>query len=173
MPKLLKIENAERIKAEIQSHFSVNEDARFVRRLDIILLLCNKQSVSNIVDLFGINATTIQRWVGRLNEFGFEGLRDKPGRGRRSLLSEADQTKLKKDIEKSPKDFGYDQARWDGKLLSHHIKKDYNVEIKVRQCQNLFKQLGFSLQRPRKMPDGGDPEKQEAFKKNSKGPPAQ
>jgi len=173
MPKLLKIENAERIKAEIQSHFSVNEDARFVRRLDIILLLCNKHSVSNIVDLFGINATTIQRWVGRLNEFGFEGLRDKPGRGRRSLLSEADQTKLKKDIEKSPKDFGYDQARWDGKLLSHHIKKDYNVEIKVRQCQNLFKQLGFSLQRPRKMPDGGDPEKQEAFKKNSKGPPAQ
>lgn len=168
MPKLLKIENIERIKAEIQSHFSVNEDARFVRRLDIILLLCNKQSVSNIVDLFGINATTIQRWVGRLNKFGFEGLRDKPGRGRRSLLSEADQTKLKKDIEKPPKDFGYDQARWDGKLLSHHIKKDYNVEIKVRQCQNLFKQLGFSLQRPRKMPDGGDPEKQAAFKKNSK-----
>ena len=110
MPKLLKIENIERIKAEIQSHFSVNEDARFVRRLDIILLLCNKQSVSNIVDLFGINATTIQRWVRRLNKFGFEGLRDKPGRGRRSLLSEDDQAKLKKDIEKPPKDFGYDQA---------------------------------------------------------------
>ncbi|RJP93605.1 MAG: helix-turn-helix domain-containing protein [Desulfobacteraceae bacterium] len=71
--------------------------------MDIILLLCNKQSVSNIVDLFGINATTIQRWVGRLNKFGFEGLRDKPGRGRRSLLSEADQTKLKKNIENRPK----------------------------------------------------------------------
>jgi transposase len=30
----------------------------------------------------------------------------------------------------------------------------------------LFKQLGFTLQRPRKMPVGADPEKQEAFKKN-------
>ncbi|RJP93606.1 MAG: winged helix-turn-helix domain-containing protein [Desulfobacteraceae bacterium] len=50
--------------------------------------------------------------------------------------------------------------------MSHHIKKDYNFEIKVRQCQNLlFKQLGFSLQRPREMPNGGDPEKQAAFKK--------
>ena len=172
MPKILKIKDVEKIKDEIQNHFSVDEDARFVRRLDVVLLLCNEQSISKVADLFEINATTIQRWIQRLNEFGFEGLRDKPGRGRRSLLSEADQAELKKDIEKPPNDLGYQQARWDGKLLSHHIKRDYNVEIKVRQCQNLFKKLGFSLQRPRKMPDGGDPEKQEAFKKNSNRPVA-
>jgi transposase len=168
MPKVLKIKDVEEIKAEIQNHFSVDEDARFVRRLDVALLLCNKHSINNVADLFDINPTTIQRWVRRLNEFGFEGLRDKPGRGRRSLLSEADRIRLKKDIEKPPKDFGYQQGRWDGKLLSHHLKNSYSVELKVRQCQILFKKLGFSLQRPRKMPDGGDPEKQEAFKKNSK-----
>ncbi|MGB9498513.1 MAG: helix-turn-helix domain-containing protein [Dissulfuribacterales bacterium] len=47
--------------------------------------------MSKVADIFEINATTIQRWVRRLNKFGFEGLRDKTGRGRRSLLSEADQ----------------------------------------------------------------------------------
>ncbi len=81
-------------------------------------------------------------------------------------INDADRLKLKSDLEKSPKDLGYDQARWDGKLLSHHLKVQYSVELRVRQCQNLFKQLGFSLQRPRKMPAGADPEKQEAFKKN-------
>ena len=61
MPKILKIKDVEKIKAEIQSHFSVDEDARFVRRLDVVLLLCNEQSISKVADLFEINATTAQR----------------------------------------------------------------------------------------------------------------
>jgi hypothetical protein len=42
MPKLLGIKNVEQIKKEITNFFSVNEDARFVRRLDIIALICNE-----------------------------------------------------------------------------------------------------------------------------------
>lgn len=168
MPKVLQIKELEKVKAEIQNYFTVNEDARFVRRLDVIALICNGHAINYVAGLFGINPTTVQRWIHRLNESGFQGLQDKPGRGRRSQLNDADRLKLKSDLEKYPKDLGYDQARWDGKLLSYHLKVKYGVELKVRQCQNLFKQLGFSLQRPRKMPTGADPEKQEAFKKNGR-----
>jgi len=168
MPKLLQIKNVEQIKKEINNFFSVNEDARFVRRLDIIALICDQHPINYVANLFGVNPTTVQRWVHRLNESGFEGLKDKAGRGRRSQLSESDRRQLKAEIESSPDSFGYQQSRWDGKLLSHHLKLHYDIQLKVRQCQNLFKQLGFSLQRPRKMPVGADPEKREAFKKNSK-----
>ena len=168
MPKILQIKDAEKVSAEIQNYFAVNEDARFVRRLDVIALICDGHALSYVAGLFGINSTTVQRWIHRLNELGFQGLRDKPGRGRRSQLNDDDRLRLKSNLEKSPKDLGYDQARWDGKLLSHHLKVQYGVQLKVRQCQNLFKQLGFSLQRPRKMPVGADPEKQDAFKKNSR-----
>jgi len=168
MPKVIEIKNVEQIKKEISNFFSVNEDARFVRRLDIIALICDKHPINYVADLFGINPTTVQRWVHRLNESGFAGLKDKPGRGRRPQLSESDRRQLRNEIESSPSTFGYQQSRWDGKLLSHHLRLHYGIELKVRQCQNLFKQLGFSLQRPRKMPVGADPEKREAFKKNSK-----
>jgi len=168
MPKVLKIKNVEKVKDEIQNYFSVNEDARFVRRLDVVSLICDGHTINYVSGLFRINSTTIQRWIHRLNESGFQGLRDMLGRGRRSQLNDADRLMLKKDLEKSPKNLGYDQARWDGKLLSHHLKTQYGVKLKVRQCQNLFKQLDFSLQRPRKMPVGADPKKQEAFKKNSR-----
>ena len=168
MPKLLEIQNVEQIKKQINNFFSVNEDARFVRRLDVIALICNKHPLNYVADLFGINPTTVQRWVHRLNESGFEGLKDRPGRGRHTQLSESDRHQLKTEIERPPKTFGYQQSRWDGKLLSHHLGLHYGIQLKVRQCQNLFKQLGFSLQRPRKMPVGADPEKREAFKKNSK-----
>jgi transposase len=166
MPKELKIKNVETIRIEIQEHFSANEDARFVRRLDVIALICNGHALNYVAELFSINATTIQRWIHRLNEKGFQGLKDNPGRGRRPQLNDADRLQLKKDLIKSPKAFGYNQVRWDGKLLSYHLRLKYNVHLKVRQCQYLFKQLGFTLQRPRKMPVGADPEKQEAFKKN-------
>ena len=168
MPKLLEIKNVEQIKKEINNFFSVNQDARFVRRLDIIALICNKHPINYVADLFGINPTTVQRWVHRLNKSGFEGLKDKAGRGRHPQLSESDRRRLKTEIESSPVTFGYQQSRWDGKLLSHHLRLQYGIQLKVRQCQNLFKQLGFSLQRPRKMPVGADPEKRDAFKKNSK-----
>ena len=168
MPKILQIKEIGKIKAEIQSYFAVNEDARFVRRIDVIALICNGHAVNYVAGLFGINSTTVQRWIHRLNESGFQGLKDRPGRGRRSKLNNNDRLRLKSELEKSPKDLGYDQARWDGKLLSHHLKVKYGVELKVRQCQNLFKKLDFSLQRPRKMPVGADPKKQEAFKKNER-----
>jgi len=165
MPKLLKIKNVDRLKKEITNFFSINEDARFVRRLDVIALICNDHPITYVADLFDINPTTVQRWVHRLNESGFEGLNDKAGRGRRSQLSDADRWKLKNEIGSSPAKFGYKQSLWNGKLLSHHLKLRYGIQLKVRQCQYLFKQLGFSLQRPRKMPAGADPNEKEAFKK--------
>jgi transposase len=168
MPKVLKIKDPEGVKERIHDFFSSNDDARFLRRLDVILLICDGHPLPYVAQLFQIDPTTVQRWIHSLNESGFEGLKDKPGRGRQPRLSPENYDRLYNDLEQSPAFFGYETARWDGKLLSHHLKTEYGVELKVRQCQNLFKKLGFSLQRPRKMPIGADPEKREAFKKTPK-----
>ncbi|WP_258188323.1 helix-turn-helix domain-containing protein [Candidatus Hakubella thermalkaliphila] len=66
-----------------------------------------------------------------------------------------------------PRDLDYDQNLWDGVLLSHHLQKHYGISLGVRQCQRLFHQLGFTLQRPRRQAHEADPLQQEAFKKNS------
>lgn len=168
MPSVLEIFESDKIKEEGRKFFAANEDARFVHRLDVILLICDNHNISKTSALYNINPSTIQRWIHRVNSEGVEGLRDRSGRGRCSRLREEDRCALKRDIEKSPSYFGYEQARWDGKLLSYHLKIRYGVELKVRQCQNLFKELGFSLQRPRKVPVGADADKREAFKKNSR-----
>jgi len=76
MPKMLQIKEVEKVKAEIQNYFAVNEDARFVSRLDVIALICDGHALSYVAGLFGINSTTVQRWIHRLNELDFQGLRD-------------------------------------------------------------------------------------------------
>jgi transposase len=167
MPKILQIKEVERVKEQIHKYFSVNEDARFVRRLDVLSLICDGHLVAYVADLFKINKTTVQRLIHRLNQSGFDGLRDQSGRGRKPRLSDYAQIRLTSDLKKSPREIGYDQARWDGKLLSYHLSTHYGVTLKVRRCQNLFKQLGFSLKRPRKIPVGSDPKLKEDFKKNS------
>jgi transposase len=172
MPKVVKIKNIDQITYKINNFFSAHEDARFVRRLDVIALICNDHPIHYVAGLFGINPSTVQRWIHRINEHGFDGLNDKAGRGRRSQLNDADRLKLKDEIGRSPAVFGYTQSQWNGKLLSHHLKLHYGIQLKVRQCQYLFKQLGFSLQRPRKMPAGADPKKKHVCKKNSKRTPA-
>jgi hypothetical protein len=50
-------------------------------------------------------------------------------------------------------------------LLSHHLAHKYSVHLKVRRCQSLFHELGFSLQRPRPQAIEADLTKQAAFKK--------
>ena len=121
MPKILKIKDPKRVKAEIQEYFGRYEDARFVRRLDVILLICEGNKLSYVTELFKVDATTVQRWIHRLNTSGLDGLKDQPGRGRRARLSETDFNRLIQDVKKSPSSLGYDAARWDGKLLSHHL----------------------------------------------------
>ncbi len=110
MPNILKIKNVEKVRKEIQEHISNSVDARFIRRLDVITLVLIGYPARRAASLFGINPTTVQRWVHLANNYGVEALRDKPGRGRPSRLGEANPRKLKKDIQKEPSEFGYDQA---------------------------------------------------------------
>ncbi len=118
-----------------------------------------------MVALFGDSLRVVQYWVKRYNEAGIDGLRDPPRLGRKPRLLSADKDVLAQDLRCSPREFGYTQNLWDGKILSHHLKEKFNVELKVRQCQNLFHQLGFRRRKPRPVIAKADIEAQEAYKK--------
>lgn len=141
MPRMLAIADTEGVKKEAKKFFASSPDARFARRLDAILLVCEGYPVPYVSKLFGLNPTTIQRWIHRLNVEGLDGLKDKPGRGRPSRLSAELRDKVRDEVAGTPELFGYTQARWDGKLLSRHLKEQYGVTLKVRQCQNILREL--------------------------------
>ena len=55
---------------------------------------------------------------------------------------------------------------WDGKTLSVFISERFGVDLGVRQCQRLFRQLGFRLRKPRGAIAHADPQRQSVHKKN-------
>ena len=72
-------------------------------------------------------------------------------------------------LRQTPRQVGLTGTLWDGKTLSAFIAMRYEIVVGVRQCQRLFRQLGFRQRKPRPMIAKADPERQAAHKKNSKG----
>lgn len=101
----------------------------------------------------------------RFEEEGLDGLRDKPGRGRKPLLSSDQRTRLSELIAKeSPLDYGYNTDTWTGPLLIDWISDQFNISYKKAQIYNIIKSLGFSYQKSRGIYPEADPEAQEVFK---------
>jgi len=134
----------EELGQTVKEAFTKSSDARFVRRLDILTLVFAGNEIQEVAKIYRISRVTISNWISRLRKEGLEGLKDKEGKGKKQVLSIFQKQELKNDLNKSPLDFGYKQSRWDGKLLAHHLKRKYNTEFKVRKCQYLFHDLGFS-----------------------------
>lgn len=149
----------ELIKKAIHS----TEEARLQHRLHCVLLMCDGKTCTDVAALFGDSLRIVQYWAKNFNEPGIDGLRDFARPGRNARLSETDKEVLSQDIRQSPDDFGYTQNLWDGKLLSYHINRKFGVDLKVRQCQNLFHELGFRRRKPRPLIAKADVDKQEPF----------
>lgn len=116
----------------------------------------------------GIPQRTLSEWVKKVDEEGFEALRAKKQPGKTAKLSEEQMAEIKDVIMKPAEDAGY--YVWDGTTLSDYIKEVYGVELGVRQCQRIFKKLGFSRIRSQSYPSLGEDNEQarEEYKKNSK-----
>jgi len=161
----LQIEDAEVMRIAIQQEIERNEESRYDHRLHGLLLVTAGQSCRQVAELFGEDGTTVQRWVRRFEEGGLEGLREGERSGRPRTLEAKQWRKLQGDLRKSPRDFGLAATLWDGPVLSEHLRQHYGVDLGIRQCQRMFRQMGFRLRKPRPQVAQADPRKVAAVKK--------
>jgi transposase len=163
--KSLHVEDNDIMQLAIQDEISRSEEARYDHRLHGVLLVSKGLNCYEVSELLGQNPTTIQRWVNRFNKKGFAGLYDGEHPGRPGKLNKKQWGMLGKDLRRNPRDMGYEQNMWDGKLLSHHLECRYGIKLGVRQCQRIFRMMGFRRRKPRPVIASADPKAQEAFKK--------
>lgn len=165
--KQLTIKEPVLMQIAIQQEIQRSDESRYDHKLHGILLITNNYDSYEVGEMFGQSPTTIQRWIKKFNESGFAGLRDGERPGRPRLLTEKQWDQLEKDVRQPPSDFKFIQSFWDGKLLSEHLKRKYKIEIGIRQCQRMFKLMGFRLRKPRPVIANADPLLQKGFKKTS------
>ena len=165
--RALQLKDAELMTVAIQQEIQRSQEARYDHRLHGVLLVGQGLNCLEVAELLGQDAVTVQRWVHRFNARGFAGLREGDRPGRPTRLSAQNLSQLEKDLRRSPREFGYGQNLWDGKLLSHHLGQRYGITLGVRQSQRLFKRFGFRRRKPRPVIAKGDPAAQAAYKKTA------
>lgn len=114
----------------------------------------------------GDSPRTVAYWVQRFEAEGLAGLADEDRHGRPRRLNQEQICQIEKALRNSPLNVGLSVNLWDGKTLSAYITQQFGIQLGVRQCQRLFRQLGFRLRKPRSKIANSDPSKKEAFKKN-------
>ena len=161
----LEITDAEIMRIAVQQEILRNEESRYDHRLHGLLLVCSGISCGETAQILGHSARTVQYWVQRFERSGFAGLLETPKQGRPATLDEQQLERIGQDLRQSPRDLGYTQNLWDGRLLSHHLHQKHGIILGVRQCQRLFKRMGFRRRKPRTLLAKADPEMQRKYKK--------
>ena len=172
----LTINHPQKIEGKINTFMSSDPESKFIFRLCSLKMYLNDPecSTERLGKVMRTSPRTIANWIHALNKTGdIEVLRDKEKPGRSTRLNKDQLKELKAQLQKSPQAAGLEVNLWDGKSLSHHIKKRYGIALQVRQCQRLFSKLGFSLKRGRTVVAGGNPKDKRLFKKTSNNSPEQ
>lgn len=161
----LQISDTEIMRVAVQQEILRSEESRYDHRLHGILLITHGLNCYDVADILGQDPRTVERWVQRFENRGFAGLHEGEREGRPRRLSDAQWEAVNRDLRRNPREFGYTQNLWDGKILAHHLEEFHDVDLGVRQCQRLFRQMGFRLRKPRPLIAHADPAAQAAYKK--------
>ena len=89
--KRLVLENKDSIVNQIRIYFENNSEAKFIHRLQVILLFASKddESCDSLGALFGNSPRSISGWIKKVNQTGsIDSLRSKVGSGRPSRLTD-------------------------------------------------------------------------------------
>lgn len=167
--KPLRIRDAESIVLGLQDEIRRSEESRYDHRLHGVLLVAQGMSCRQVSELLGDAPRTVAYWVRRFERDGLGGLteEERPGRPRR--LNPEQIEEIDAALRREPRHFGLTGTLWDGKTLSAFVKKQWEVSLGTRQCQRLFRRLGFRLRKPRSQIAQASAEDQARVKKT---PPA-
>jgi transposase len=163
--KALTVSDTENMIMALQDEIRRNDASRYDHRLHGVLLVAQGMTCPQVADLLGDAPRTVVNWLQRFEADGLAGLSEGERPGRPGRLNDKQLAKVEAALRASPNQFGLSTQMWDGPTLSAFLRRELGVTLKVRQCQRLFRQLGFRLRKPRPQVAQADPDLQRAHKK--------
>jgi transposase len=112
------------------------------------LLMLSGWPAAKVADLFGVSRVNTSKWCHKANAEGLSAVYDKHRSGRPTQFDDRTIKLLDHALNDSPKKFGIERTRWDGKVVAEYLRKKHGITIHVRHAQRLIRKLGFSLRQP-------------------------
>ncbi len=119
-----------------------------VRAVEAIQRGLSKQHVALA---YGVNRTTLYRWLEKFDKNGYEGLLRQEGSGRPRLLEEVSETDLKKIVLASATQFGFESDLWTVGRLHQVIAEKFHVEVSKNTIWRRLVEAGLTYQKPERV----------------------
>lgn len=121
----------------LEAGFKTGKSARFRNRCHCILLSYKRYDISQLQEIFDQSESTIYNWLNRWDTSGFEGLKTKPGQGRKPALS-VDNEKHVEVVKKAVKK----RAETGANILSQIEEElDMEGELSMKMLRPFLKKL--------------------------------
>jgi transposase len=166
--RAITIEATQEMLSILQDEIRRSQESRYDHRLHAVLLVAQGMSAPKVAQLLGDSARTVQYWVRRFFAEGLSGLVEGERPGRSARLSESQLDRIEAILRESPRSQGMTATRWNGKTLAAWLRRTWAVKLSVRQCQRVFRRLGFRQRKPRPLIGDADPLVQERHKMTSR-----
>ena len=104
-------------RQELEDGYRSGKSHSFRERCQMILLKSEKRPSREIARFLGCHKITVNEWVKRFEASGIEGLKTRPGRGRRAILqASTDLSQVRAAVERSRQRIGLAKAELEAEL---------------------------------------------------------
>ncbi len=139
--KTLELTTAQR--AALEKGYREGKSHAFRLRCQMLLLKSEQRSSAQVASILGCCEVVVNNWLKRFEEQGIEGLRTKPGRGRKPILdSHSDLARVKAAVKTNRQRISLAKAELEeqlGKSFSNKTLQRYikNMVVAINESENV------------------------------------
>lgn len=138
---------------------------RVAKRMHAVLLNDQHHSSGEIARLLAAPRSKVSLWLGQYEEYGWEALLEGHRSGRPNQLEARQRQGVCDILDSGPVAYGFVSGVWTSPMIARVIQEEYQVNYHPGHVRKLLKDLGFSVQRPRKLLAKGDPALQDRWQR--------
>lgn len=140
MGRFIKITLDDNKRAELEDGYKTGDSHTFRRHCQMVLLKADGRKTKEIAAFLGGCEKSVNDWLHRYRAAGIDGLRIKPGRGRRGILSaETDAAVVRRAVAAHRQRIGQAKAE-----LEDALGKEFSQRTLVRFLKNLTADINVS-----------------------------
>lgn len=132
-----------------EERYSDEKDPRVLNRLQMLMHLREGYTQRDVSQIHHVSVGIVPYWKKRFEQEGFEGLKDKKGRGKKPLLTKKQLIRITKEIDKGLQMGDGYRRGYKTKDVKSFILEEYTVDYTPRHCNRLLRALHYRLKVPR------------------------
>jgi len=124
---------------------------RVAKRIHAVALNMEGRTSIEISEVLKSPRSAVSLWLKNYEGHGLEGILEGQRTGRPSELTPQQQTTLADIIESGPVAYGFLSGVWTSPMVARIIREEFGVEYHPGHVRKLLHELGFSVQRPKRI----------------------